>query len=141
MNILVAGRPKRDKKPRIEGYVENVLHHYNIDDFGSVSRISRSLFEELVCMIGHKVVTKHTRGGGRESLSAEKTILAEVYYMGCEETIRRIVDKFNISEYKVLDCRNNFMFALNDQLQDYIKWPKALLKKKEYMVLSKKWRM
>jgi len=36
MNIFVAGRTKRDKKPRIEGYVENVLPHYNIDDFRSV---------------------------------------------------------------------------------------------------------
>jgi len=120
MNILVAGRTKRDKKPRIEGYVENVLPHYNIDDFRSVFRISRSLFEELVCMIGDKVVTKHPRGGGREPMSVEKTILVGLYYMGCQETIRRIADKFNISEYKVLDCRNNFLCALNDQLQDFI---------------------
>ena len=28
--------------------------------------------------------------------------------------------KFNISEYKALDCRNNFLRALNDQLQDVI---------------------
>ncbi|CAC5378054.1 Actin, larval muscle,Actin, clone 403,Actin-104,Actin, alpha sarcomeric/skeletal,Actin-2, muscle-specific,Actin, cytoskeletal 3A,Beta-actin-like protein 2,Actin, indirect flight muscle,Actin-103,Actin-46,Putative actin-9,Actin-65,Actin, cytoskeletal 1A,Actin-42A,Actin-4,Actin-71,Actin-75,Actin-85C,Putative actin-22,Actin, alpha skeletal muscle 3,Putative actin-28,Actin, cytoskeletal 1B,Actin, muscle-type A2,Actin-8,Major actin,Actin, adductor muscle,Actin CyI, cytoplasmic,Actin, macronuclear,Actin, cytopla len=55
-NFIAAGRTKMDKKPRIEGYVENELPFHNIDDFRYVFRVSMSLFEELVCMIA-----SHTR--------------------------------------------------------------------------------
>ena len=125
MFLLAGERSKRNKKPRIEGYTEYVIPAYNIDDFRSVFRVSRVLFKELVCMIGDKIVTLHPCCEGKQPVSPDKTILVGLYYLGCQETIRKIADRFNISEYSVLKCRNNFLDKLCEMKQDIIRWPKV----------------
>jgi len=50
--------------------------------------------------------------------------------LGCQETVRKIADKFDISEYSVISVRDRFLKAVIMLKDDIIKRPKVILLKK-----------
>ena len=55
----------------------------------------------------------------------DKIVLVSLYYMGCQETVRKIAEKFEISEFSVVKARKTFNAALLSRKEDLIKWPQV----------------
>ena len=115
----------RRDRPKLVGYVEDVIPQYNLDDFRIIFRVCRTTFEDIIRTFGAQFVIKHPSGGGRPSVSAEKTALVALYYLGSQETIRKIAEKFELSESSVLACRERFCSTLTSRRDELIKWPKV----------------
>jgi hypothetical protein len=124
--LLLSTSLRRDR-PRLIGYVEQVIPHYTLDDFKAIFRVSRGMFEALLAMIGHQLMRTHPRGGGRAPVAVEKTALVSLYYMGCQETIRKIGEKFELSDHSVIETKNRFFRALLAKKVDIIKWPQVCM--------------
>ena len=60
---------ERRVRPRCIGYVENVIPKYTLDDFTSIFRVSRGMFEELLLLLGPGLRNPHPQGGGRKAVS------------------------------------------------------------------------
>jgi len=67
-----------------------------------------------------------SHGGGREQLPIRTQLLVTVYYMANQATVRRIADKFGMSESSVIKSRRNVTGALNTLLETFVKWPAQL---------------
>lgn len=115
----------RREKPRCIGYVEEVIPRYTLDDFRAIFRVGRGMFEELMTLCGTQLCANHPTGGGKAPISVEKTTLVSLYYIGSQETVRKIAEKFELAECSVLSARERFCQALLAKKEDLIKWPKV----------------
>ena len=62
--------------------------------------------------------------GGREPLTVEKQLLMTLWYLGSQDTIHRVADRFGVSESTVLKMRNKIVDATLEHLMPkLIKWP------------------
>lgn len=62
--------------------------------------------------------------GGRKPLTVEKQLLITLWYLGSQDTVHRIADRFGVSESTVLKSRNKIVDGtLEHLLQKLIKWP------------------
>lgn len=62
--------------------------------------------------------------GGRKPLTVEKQLLMTLWYLGSQDTVHRIADRFGVSESTVLKSRNKIVDGtLEHLMQKFIKWP------------------
>ena len=115
----------RRDRPRCIGYVEEVIPRYTLDDFRAIFRVGRGMFAELITLCGIQLSANHPTGGGRSPVSIEKTALVSLYYIGSQETMQKIAEKFELSEFSVISARVRFCQALLSKKEDLIKWPKV----------------
>ena len=117
---------RRNEKPRCQGYLADVVPRYNLDDFRSVFRLGRVMCETLIVLIGLQLASyTESHHGGRAGMSVETTVLVALYYLGSQETIRKVADKFAISESSVLKARDRFVDVLLTLQSSIIKWPQV----------------
>lgn len=115
----------RQKKTRVEDYVETVVPVYRLEDFKRFFRMSRHTFTIVCQQIGTiygNYVTE--RPSGRPSIPLEKTLLIFLWYVGGLEPVCRIADRFNVSEFSVVTIRNRLCKILLRHFKPkYIVWP------------------
>lgn len=58
-----------------------------------------------------------TQTGGKEPISIEKQILITLWYFGGQDTVRKIADRFGISESSVIICRERVIAAILNNLK------------------------
>ena len=104
---------ERRKAVRIEGYAETVVPNYNLSEFRSHFRISADTFEQLVVELGNcPELPTGPQHGGREPISVEKHLLLTLLFLGNQESIRSISDRFNVTKSSVFRCVNRVCKAL-----------------------------
>ncbi|XP_061164362.1 uncharacterized protein LOC133173399 [Saccostrea echinata] len=125
-NILLpalAGAIKKEK-PKIYGYVEDVVPLYSDASFRRMFRLSRQTFQILSSYLEEVPEMKKDGNGGKERMSPQKDILTTLWYLGTLDSIDRIADRFGISPSSVIRARDRVMNSILTHLKSkFIKWP------------------
>ncbi|XP_061166373.1 putative nuclease HARBI1 [Saccostrea echinata] len=125
-NILLpalAGAIKKEK-PKIYGYVEDVVPLYSDASFRRMFRLSRQTFQILSSYLEEVPEMKKDGNGGKERMFPQKDILTTLWYLGTLDSIDRIADRFGISPSSVIRARDRVMNSILTHLKSkFIKWP------------------
>ncbi|XP_037564034.1 putative nuclease HARBI1 [Dermacentor silvarum] len=112
----------RQDRHRVPLYVESVVPTYMEFEFKKLFRLSRStcgaLIEEFEASSYYPEGTR-----GRPQISAEKTLLIALTYIGTQQTMYHIADKFDVSESTVHGAISrvlDFIFSISAR---EICWP------------------
>lgn len=113
------------KAVRIEGYAETVVPNYNLSEFRSHFRTSADTFEQLVVELGNcPELPTGMQHGGREPISVEKHLLITLWFLGNQDSIRSISDRFNVTKSSVFTRVNRVCKALKNNITgQVIVWP------------------
>ncbi|KAH6945030.1 hypothetical protein HPB50_006917 [Hyalomma asiaticum] len=134
--VLLLTRLQRHDRHRVPLYVESVVPTYLDFEFRKLFRLSRSTCGALVDeFAASRFYPEGVRG--RPQLSAEKTFLIALSYIGSQQTMYQIADKFNVSESSVhvSICRVlNFLFSISER---EIRWPDHDEKERNKAAFSK----
>lgn len=111
------------EKSRIKGYVEEVVPNYTATDFRTMFRMTPDTFQTLLHHIENVPELQPAGPGRREPISIEKQLLLTLWYVGGVDTIRKIADRFGISESTVIVCRDRIFAAILKLRHKLINWP------------------
>ena len=75
-----------------------------MDDFQRFFRISRGTFEIILRNVAPVLTPDVQRG--RPYIKPEKKLLITIWFICHQDTIRRIGDRFNVTDYSVIGCWN-----------------------------------
>lgn len=84
--LTLCSEKKKNKVRRIQGYVEQTVHHFTNKQFQSNFRITRETFQSLLITIGPKM--KNTTGTGRPMVPVEKQLLATIWLLATPDSYR-----------------------------------------------------
>ncbi|KAH7949604.1 hypothetical protein HPB49_012666 [Dermacentor silvarum] len=121
MNLLLARLVRQDWH-RVPMYVERVVPAYMNMEFRIMFRLSRS---SAAAVVGEFEKSAFYPKGwhGRKQLSAEKTALITLTYLGTQTTMYAIADKFDVCESSVHTSIQRVLdFLMSISARD-IKWP------------------
>ncbi|KAK8787006.1 hypothetical protein V5799_023218 [Amblyomma americanum] len=101
--LLLAAHVERQDRHRVPLYVERVVPTYLEFEFRKLFRISRCLCADLT---GEFEASAFYPEGcrGRRQISAQKTMLAALTYIGTQTTMYQIADKFDVRGYLLGDA-------------------------------------
>ena len=89
----------RRKAVLVRGYAEDVLPSCTISDFRSHFRLSTGTFEALTLEPGnYPEIPTGPPHGGRLPISVCKHLLITLWFLGNQESIRSIADRFNVTQ-------------------------------------------
>ncbi|XP_067671630.1 putative nuclease HARBI1 [Haliotis asinina] len=119
---LLAGSYDR---PRVENYVQGVVPLYSLDTFKTFFRMSRKTFEELLqIMTTCPGVQMRNPSAGRPQIPIETDLLMHLWYMGSQECVRSMADRFDVSESTfVVHNRAMLDVLVNHVMPKIIRWP------------------
>lgn len=110
-------------RPKMYGYIENVVPFYDDLSFRRMFRMSRSTFN-ILCDYLKDCPELQTQGKGKEPVSVEKQLLFTLWYVGSLSTINKIADRFGVAESTALVCRDKIFVAIyNNLLHRFLQWP------------------
>jgi len=130
-------------RPKISGYVEDVVQQFDAFDVQRMFRLSWPAVDMLIKVVSsavQKLQTVHARG--KPAVSTEKKVLMFLYYMGsqpsCADVPLRnytltptatdydIAHRFGVSDSTVFHCVNKVCIILYEDLKSVIiRWPKG----------------
>ncbi|KAJ8299952.1 hypothetical protein KUTeg_021471, partial [Tegillarca granosa] len=110
------------EKSRIRGYVEEVVPSYT-EDFRKMFRIKPATFNSLVDIIKGFPELQQAGIGRRDPIKIKKQLLITFWYVGGNDNISRIADRFGVSESTVIACRDKVMAGITKLKDRLIKWP------------------
>ncbi|KAG5897503.1 hypothetical protein JTB14_031123 [Gonioctena quinquepunctata] len=114
--------PIREQHQRTQLWEEEWLPNYINYDFFSIFRMSRDsfliLFQNIDCEELHKEFV-----GGNYPISAEKTLLMTLWWLGKGEVLLSVADRFNISLSAVHKGTELVLHLILNLLEKYIVWP------------------
>ena len=115
----------RRKAVRVQGYAEDVVPSYTISDFRSHFRLSTGTFEALALELGnYPEIPTGPPHGGRLPISVSKHLLITLWFLGNQESIRSIADRFNVTKSSVFLCCKRVCDAIkNNVASRVIMWP------------------
>ena len=92
----------RERAVRIQGYTEEVVPNYSLSTFREHFRLTPETFEELVCEFGNcsEIPLGHSHGG-RPPISIDKQLLIFLWFLGTQECVRSISDRFKVTKSSV----------------------------------------
>lgn len=112
----------RDERHRVPLYVESVVPGYLEFEFKKLFRLSRATTEALVG--DFSASSFYPQGNrGRPKITAEKTVLIALTYIGTQSTLYFIADKFDISESTVHAAITRVVDFLLGVSTREIRWP------------------
>ncbi|KAK8772737.1 hypothetical protein V5799_024017 [Amblyomma americanum] len=117
--VTKLARLKRNRMPR---YCEEVVGRYYDFEFRRLFRLSRSTFETVVSSFEASQFFPHPTGG-RPRVSAEKTCLVALGYLGHQNGMYSLADRFDMSVSSVSACVNRVLDFLNSISASVIAWP------------------
>ncbi|XP_021355874.1 protein ANTAGONIST OF LIKE HETEROCHROMATIN PROTEIN 1-like [Mizuhopecten yessoensis] len=118
----VAAMRARCDKMKVFGYYEEVVPLYQIDNFKTFFRVERHTFEFLCQQIGEKL--QYNNHGGRISISPEKQLCITLWYMGSQSNIHDIADRFGVTDFSVLRCRDRVCKVFLSRKSQIIRRPR-----------------
>ena len=112
----------RDWKPRVAGFAEEVVPHFNEMDFKTHFRISKVRAEELSELLVQHAGTKGQRG--KVPVTPYKQMLIFSFYMGNAHSIEQIAILFGQAESTIHSLIHESVDILFHNYRDtFIKWP------------------
>lgn len=101
-----------------------MVPEYSAVEFRRIFRMSYNTFQIIYEYMKDCEELVNTGTGGREPVSVEKQLLVTLFYLGNQDTILKIADRFNISESTVISSRNRVINAIVLHLKPkFISWP------------------
>lgn len=85
-------------------------------------RMSRPTFMD-VCSYLQRLAAFNPRPGVKHVISVEKQLLMTLWYLGCQENVNRVADRFGMSLLSVIRCRNRVLKSINTDLLHFTSWP------------------
>ncbi|XP_011701250.1 PREDICTED: putative nuclease HARBI1, partial [Wasmannia auropunctata] len=122
---------KKNRIPRIEGYVENIISSLSALQFKNNFRMLPSTFEFLLEEIGEKLIPTTE---GNEMIPADKQLLLSLWRFATPDSYRSIIERFNVGKATAIRTVRRVAKALCDLSPTYIVWPTN--KKIEAIVLG-----
>ncbi|KAG0443373.1 hypothetical protein HPB47_015005 [Ixodes persulcatus] len=107
---------------RVPQYYEKVIDTYFDFEFMRLFRLSRETHAELAGRFEASAFHPDSVGG-RPQISAEKTLLIVLSYLGTRATMYQIADRFDITESSVHLCIKRVLNFLNGISAQIITWP------------------
>ncbi|XP_050038849.1 uncharacterized protein [Dermacentor andersoni] len=121
--VSVACALVRRDANRVPGY-ENVITRYHEHEFKRLFRLSRETFDWLSGQFRASTFYPNALQG-RQKISAEKTCLIALVYVGSQMSMYAIGDKFDVAESSVHACVTRFVHFLHSLSGDVICWPSS----------------
>ena len=115
----------RERAVRIQGYAQEVVPNYSLSTFREHFRLTPETFEELVCELGNcpEIPLGHSLGG-RPPILIDKQLLIFLWFLGTQEYVRSISDRFNVKKSSVhVSCQRVCDAIKNNLAEHLIKWP------------------
>ncbi|KAM7300348.1 putative nuclease HARBI1 [Ixodes scapularis] len=111
--------------PKIENYVENVVHAYSDYEFRRNFRLERAVCDDLIARFGSsEFCPTDGRHGGASPKSAEDHVLSFLWYAGNKTCLRDIGGRFNASDSAEFVMVQRVMDFLCDIAPEVIKFPR-----------------
>ncbi|XP_060083120.1 putative nuclease HARBI1 [Ylistrum balloti] len=125
INSVCAALLSREDRRRIIGYVNKVVPDYREEEFRRMFRVGRQTFDILCGYFTNSPHFPQKEGfGGREPVAIKTQLLVTLWYLGGQETIIKIADRFGMSESTVIMCRKKVVnFILEHLMSKFITWP------------------
>ncbi|XP_049267550.1 uncharacterized protein LOC119377433 [Rhipicephalus sanguineus] len=119
---VVAALISREDRHRVRLYVESVVSSYSDEEFRRLFRLQRHTTATITA--DFEASPFYPRGGrGREKISAEKTMLIALTYLGTQWSMNAIADKFGVSESTVHAAIRRVLDFLLSISEREIRWP------------------
>lgn len=80
-----------------EGFCENIVPLYSMDEFSSHFRMSKATMEVLCRKIGNTGRVPQGKTFGRAPIPLHQQVLAFIWFISNSEVIRAVSDRFNIT--------------------------------------------
>ena len=95
------------QRPRVANYVEDTVPLYSLDTFKTFFRLSRTTFERVLTILSEcQELQINTSSGGRPPIPVHQDLLMHLWYMGSQECVRSIADRFDVSESTFVSQKN-----------------------------------
>ena len=96
-----------------------------MSEFRSHFRILVDTFEQLVTDLGNcRELPTGPQYGGREAISVVKYLLITLWFLGNQESIRSMSDRFNVTKSSVFTCFDRVYRTLKNNITNQvIAWP------------------
>ena len=91
---------QREDANRCSSYIELVVPNYNFNEFRQHFRLTRATFETILCYMNGLEVNIIIYHAGRPKIK-EKKLLITLWYLGNQESIRGIADRFTVTNSSV----------------------------------------
>nr|XP_050040788.1 uncharacterized protein LOC126537743 [Dermacentor andersoni] len=114
----------RVDRHRMNGYFEKVTTEYLDFEFKMLFRLSRETFDSL-CMWFRLSPFYPKSVSGRPQITAEKTCLITLSYLGAQTSMYSVADRFDVSESSVVLCMQRVLNFLQAISAEVICWPSA----------------
>ncbi|XP_033726950.1 uncharacterized protein LOC117316463 [Pecten maximus] len=124
--LTVAGATLiRDDRVKICGYVD--VDNYLPDQFKSIFRLSRETFQFVLrCLMDCPELAMSQKGAGRPQIPLEKDLLMSLWYIGSQENIKSIADRFNVQESTFVTHNRRLLNVFSETLcKKIVVWPSA----------------
>lgn len=112
---------------RSEGFFENILPRYSLDEFKGHFRMTRASLEALCREVQATGRVPQRHSYGRPPIPFEKQVLAFVWFIANSEVMRSVCDRFDVT----LSSLNRIILRVSGACvnlrNDYIKWPNSTL--------------
>ncbi|XP_040354426.1 protein ALP1-like [Ixodes scapularis] len=116
----------RNKRPKIEDYIERTVHVYWDEEFRGNFRISRRTAYKLIDEFAASPMYPAADHGGSPAKSAEEHLLSFLWYAANKACIRDVAGRFNLGEstlHGMMDRVLDFILSIGPRL---IKFPEDL---------------
>ncbi|KAH6920599.1 hypothetical protein HPB50_028414 [Hyalomma asiaticum] len=121
--ILIACALVRGDANRVPGY-ESIISRYHEYEFKRLFRLSRETFDYFSAKFRASAFYPNAVQG-RQQISAEKTCLIALVYLGSQISMYAIGDKFDVTESSVHACVTRVVHFLHATSGDIICWPSS----------------
>jgi len=108
---------------RCQGYFEQTVPLYSVDEFQSHFRLKRTTFEILVREAVGTGVLPIGNVFGRQVIDARKQVSIFLWFIANQESTRLVADRFNVTFSSVSRVVRRVMESVLALRNQYIKWP------------------
>ncbi|XP_037529355.1 uncharacterized protein LOC119406695 [Rhipicephalus sanguineus] len=119
---MLAVKLVRTDRNRIPRYCEDVVGRYFQFEFKRLFRLSRETFISLADRYRESPFFPEAYGG-HARISAEKTCLIVLSYLGSQCSMYSIADRFDVTESSVHACIDRVLNLLQSLSEEVITWP------------------
>nr|XP_019529758.1 putative nuclease HARBI1 isoform X2 [Aedes albopictus] len=119
------GRKDRQKRHRVENFVEDVVAKYSDEEFRRNFRLKRSTAEHLVSRYEGSEFYVANAGVGRKNVPAKQQMLSFLWFCANKNSYREIANMFNMCEATYFRCLENILNFFCDISSIVIRFPES----------------
>ncbi|KAG5899299.1 hypothetical protein JTB14_029253 [Gonioctena quinquepunctata] len=109
-------------RPRVQGYIEEVVDHYSDEEFRENFRMNRPTFNHVLLLINEQI-SSDIVDKGRHTIPAKAQLLIALWHFGTPDSYRSICGRFNIGRATALRTVRRVAEALFSLSKNICKWP------------------